>query len=190
MRLFCAVSAQRLSMGVSSRLTSKDRAEVRVWESEDLACDTHNVSQDIPGGRCSCGTYGHDDTGSHARVGTWHMRKQQEANEQGGRRSRPLDVGPEEDGKEVAEMWHKMNGMGDCDIRMVAEGRIIGWSQLVDLGDGSMVQVLGNIRRGTKKKSKERKTNLWDSDEGSGARGSSAEELMANHRREMGNGAH
>ena len=84
-------------------------------------------------------------------------------------RSRPLDVGPEEDGKEVAERWHKMNGMGDCDIRLMAEGRIIGWNQLVDLGDGSMVQVLGNIGRGTKKKkSKKKATNPWVSDEGSG----------------------
>ena len=60
-----------------------------------------------------------------------------------------------------------------------------------------MVQVIGNIRGGTKKKSKKKVTNPWESDEGSGARSSSAEEqfkeldkeeLMENHRRAMGNG--
>ena len=196
-------------MGASSRLTSKDRAEVRVWESENLACDTHHVSQDIPVEHCSCGTYGHDDTRSHARVGTWHREEQQEANEQGrGRlmklvwtmmdgRSSPLDVGPEEEGEKIAERWYKMNVTNDWDIRLMAEGRIIGWNQLVDLEDGSMVQVLGNIWGGTKKKSKKKVTNPWEPDEGSGARSSSAEqqfteldkeELMENHRRAVGNG--
>ena len=90
-------------MGVSSRLTSQDRAEVRVWEEgKKFVCGTHQVSQDTPGR--------HGDTESHARVATWHTTKQQRANEQGGERlmkyvwmmmdgkSRVLDVGPEEDG--------------------------------------------------------------------------------------------
>ena len=86
--------------------------------------------------------------------------------------------------------------MSDCHIRLMAEGRIIGWNLLVDLGDGSMVQVLGNIRRGTKKKCKKKVSNSWESDEGSEARSCSAqeqfeeldkEELMENHRRAMGN---
>ena len=61
-------------------------------------------------------------------------------------KSRPLDVEPEEDGKEVAERWRKMTGMGDCDIRLMAEGRNISWDKLVDLENGSVIQVLANIR--------------------------------------------
>ena len=89
-----------------------------------------------------------------------------------------------------------MAGMGDCDIRLMVEGRNICWDELVDLENGSVIQVLANIRRGMKKKCKKRKTNPWTSDEGSGERSSSAEEqlkeldkqeLMENHRREMGN---
>ena len=68
------------------------------------------------------------------------MAKQQGANEQEGGlmkqvgmimdgRSRLLEVGPEEDGKEVAERWRRMTGMGDCDIRLMAEGKIVGWDQ-------------------------------------------------------------
>ena len=89
-------------MGASSRLLSQDRAEVRVWESEKCVCGTYQDSQDTPGR--------HDDTEIHARVATWHTTKQQRANEQREERlkkqvwmmmdgkSRPLDVGPEEEG--------------------------------------------------------------------------------------------
>ena len=147
---FCASPAQLVSADVRRGLTTKERAKVRVWESEDLASDTRRVLPDIPGGHRMCGTYGHDDTRSHARVKTWHRAKQQGANEQGRRlgkqvwmimegKSRPLDVEVEEEGEEIAERWCKMNGMNDCDIRLMAEGRIIGWNQLVDLGDGAMV---------------------------------------------------
>ena len=180
------------SENVSSRLASQDRAEVRVWESEKCVCGTQQVSQDTPGR--------HGDTESHARVATWHMTKQQRAHGQVWMmmdgKSRPLDVGPEEDGKEVAERWHKMTGKGDCDIRLMVEGRNICWDKLVDLQKGSVIQVLANNRGGMKKKSKKRKTNPWTSDEGSGERSSSAEEqfkeldkqeLMENHKREMGN---
>ena len=90
-----------------------------------------------------------------------------------------------------------MTRMGDCDIRLMAEGRIICWDQMADLENRSVTQVLANIRGGMKKKkSKKRKTNPWVSDEGSGERSSSAEEqfkeldkqeLMENHKREMGN---
>ena len=89
-----------------------------------------------------------------------------------------------------------MTGKGDCDIRLMVEGRNICWDKLVDLQKGSVIQVLANIRGGMKKKSKKRKTNPWTSDEGSGKRSSSAEEqfkeldkqkLMENHKREMEN---
>ena len=30
------------------------------------------------------------------------------------------------EGEKIAERWYKMNGMSDCDIRLMAEGRISG----------------------------------------------------------------
>ena len=117
---FCASPAQRLSADVGCELTTKERVKVRAWESEYLAGDPRRVPQDIPGGHCIFGTYGHDDTRSHARVETWYRAEQQGANEQGrsksGKhvwmmmegRSRPLDAGVEEEGEEIAERWCKI----------------------------------------------------------------------------------
>ena len=108
-----------------------------------------------------------------------------------------LDVGLEEDGKEVSERWHKMTGIGDCDTRSDGGREEHLWGQTGGLGKWvSDFQVLSNIQKGMKKKSNKRKTNPWTSDEGSGEISSSAEEqfkeldkqeLMENHKKEMEN---
>ena len=60
------------------------------------------------------------------------------------------------------------NGMAAGGIRLMAEGRMVGWDDLANLADGTIVQVLGNIRAGMGKKSGKRKEkNPWESD-GSG----------------------
>ena len=39
----------------------------------------------------------------------------------------------------------------------MAEGRMVEWRDLVNLADGTMVQILGNMRGGMGKKSKKKK---------------------------------
>ena len=69
LEIFCAVSAQRPSMGAGSRLVSKDRAKVRVWRVKILSVTLTMFPRTFQK--------------SHARVGTRHNEEQQEANEQG-----------------------------------------------------------------------------------------------------------
>ena len=54
------------------------------------------------------------------------------------------------------------------DVRLMAEGRMVWWDDLVNLVDGTIVQVLVNLRGGMAKKStKKKEKNPWKSD-GSG----------------------
>ena len=83
-------------------------------------------------------------------------------------KSRPLDIGVDEQGRELKERWEKENGMAVGEVRLMAEGRMIGWDDLANLADGTVVQVLGNICGGMGKKSRKKKEkNPWESD-GSG----------------------
>ena len=51
------------------------------------------------------------------------------------------------------------------EVRLMAEGRMVEWEDLVHLADGAMVQVLGNMRDGMGKKSKKKTgKNPWVSD--------------------------
>ena len=121
--------------------------------------------------------------------------------------SRPWDIGVDERG-ELKERCEKENGMAVGEVRLLAEGRMIGWDDLANLADGTIVQVLGNICGGMGKKSRKKKEkNSWESD-GSGvpswaqevpwSDGSSAEEqfeavkedeLMEQFEKDLGSGA-
>ena len=123
-------------------------------------------------------------------------------------KSRPWDFGVEERGTELKERWEKENRVAAGEVRLMAEGRMIGWDDLANLADGTIVQVLGNIRGGMGKKSRKKKEkNPWESD-GSGvpswaqevlwSDGSSAEEqleaikkdeLMEQFEKDLGSGA-
>ena len=51
------------------------------------------------------------------------------------------------------------------EVRLMAEGRMIGWDNLANLTDWTIVQVLGNICGGMGKKSRKKmKKNPWESD--------------------------
>ena len=89
-------------------------------------------------------------------------------------RSRPWDIGEEERGRELKERWEKENGMAAGEVRLMAEGRMVGWEDLANLVDGSAVQVLENVRGGMGKNSRKMKEkNPWESD-GSGVGASSS----------------
>ena len=123
-------------------------------------------------------------------------------------KSRPWDIGVEERGRELKERWEKENGVAAGEVRLMAEGRMVGWDDLANLADGTIVQVLGTIRGGMGKKSRKKKEkNPWESD-GSGvpswaqevpwSDGSSAEEqfeaikkdeLMEQFEKDLGSGA-
>ena len=84
---------------------------------------------------------------------------------------------------------------------MVSGGRVVNSSDIRDLEDGAIVQVMGNVhggmgkRRKKKKKKKKKERNPWESDEGSETKSSAESQfevmdkaaLMAEHRRELGN---
>ena len=40
------------------------------------------------------------------------------------------------------------------EVRLMVEGKMVGWDDLANLADGTIVQVLGNIRGGLGKKSR------------------------------------
>ena len=83
-------------------------------------------------------------------------------------KSRPLDIGVDEQGRELKERWEKENGMAVGEVRLIAEGRMIGRDDLANSASGIIVQVLGKICGGMGKKSRKKKEkNLWESD-GSG----------------------
>ena len=123
-------------------------------------------------------------------------------------KSRPWDIGVDEQGRELKERWEKENGMAAGEVRLMAEGRMIGWDDLANSADGTIVQVLGNICGGMGTKSRKKKEkNSWESD-GSGvpswaqevpwSDGSSAEEqfeaikkdeLMEQFEKDLGSGA-
>ena len=69
-------------------------------------------------------------------------------------KTRPWDIGVEERGRELRERWEKENGMAAGEVRLTAEGRMVEWEDVVNLADGAMVQVLGNMRGRMRKKSK------------------------------------
>ena len=78
-------------------------------------------------------------------------------------KSRQWDIGVEERGRELKERWEKENGMAVGEVRLMAEGRMIGWDDLANLADGTNVQVLGNICGGMGKKSRKKKEkNPWE----------------------------
>ena len=123
-------------------------------------------------------------------------------------KSRPWDIGVEERGRELKERWREESGMAAGEVRLMAEGRMVEWEDLANLVDGTIVQVLGNMRSGMEKKSWKRKEkNSWESD-GSGvpswaqevpwSDGSSAEEqfdavkedeLMEQVEKDLGSGS-
>ena len=98
--------------------------------------------------------------------------------------------------------------MAAGEVRLMAEGRMVGWDELAKLVDGTLVQVLASMRGGMGKKSRKKKEkNPWESD-GSGvpswsqevpwSHGSSAEEqfdaikkdeLMEQVEKDLGSGA-
>ena len=53
-------------------------------------------------------------------------------------RSRPWNIGAEEQGEELRERWSKENA-----VRLMAEGRMIGWNELTKLVDGAVVRRAG-----------------------------------------------
>ena len=51
-------------------------------------------------------------------------------------KSRPWDIGVEERGRELKERWKKENAMAVGEVRLMAEGRMIGWDDLANLRMG------------------------------------------------------
>ena len=49
-------------------------------------------------------------------------------------KSRPWDIGVEERGRELKERWKKENGMAVGEVRLIAEGRMIGWDDCGKFG--------------------------------------------------------
>ena len=73
------------------------------------------------------------------------------------------------------ERCSKKNGMAAEGVRLMVEGRMVGWNDLTNLADGTIVSVLGNMRGGMEKKSRKKKEkNPWESD-GSGVPSSAQE---------------
>ena len=52
-------------------------------------------------------------------------------------RSRSWDIGIEEKGEEITARWCKENGMKDKDVRLVAGGRMVRWTELAFLKEGN-----------------------------------------------------
>ena len=48
-------------------------------------------------------------------------------------KSRPWDIGVEERGRELRERWVKENGMAAEEVRLMVEGRMVGWDDLANL---------------------------------------------------------
>ena len=61
-------------------------------------------------------------------------------------KSRPWDVGVEERGRELKERWRKEKEWRPGEVRLMAEGRMVGWDELAKLVDGTVVQVLASMR--------------------------------------------
>ena len=73
-------------------------------------------------------------------------------------KSRPWDIGAEELGEEMRERdVGKENGMAAEGVRLMAEGRMVGWNELAKLVDEAIAHVLGNMRGGMGKKSRKKK---------------------------------
>ena len=49
-------------------------------------------------------------------------------------KSRPWDIGVEERGIELGVRWEKENGMAAEEVRLMAEGRMVGWDELANFG--------------------------------------------------------
>ena len=60
------------------------------------------------------------------------------------------------DRKKKRERWCTENGMAAEEVRLMAEGRMVGWDDLANLADGATVRVLGDMRGGMGKKSRNR----------------------------------
>ena len=70
--------------------------------------------------------------------------------------------------RELKERWEIENGMAVGEVRLMAEGRVLGWDGLANLADGTIAQASGNICGGMGKKPRKKKEkNPWESD-GSG----------------------
>ena len=63
--------------------------------------------------------------------------------------SRPWDIGVDEQGRELKERWEKENGMAVGEVRLMADGRMIGWDDLANSADGTVEweRSLGRRRR-------------------------------------------
>ena len=78
------------------------------------------------------------------------------------------DIKAAERVRELKERWENENGMVVGEVRLMAEGRVLGWDGLANLADGTIVQVSGNICSGMGKPRKKKEKNPWESD-GSGS---------------------
>ena len=156
-------------MTMSSSGKSK---RLRVWEGEMCARkfsrETQNVfvnkpscvQQGIPGCASLIREAVLEVTRGHSRTHEIRRAMQREENRRNNRcgskqvwmkfdgKSRPWDIGVDERGRELRERWEKENGMAPGEVRLMAEGRMVDWEDLVNLADGAMVQVLGNMRGG------------------------------------------
>ena len=62
-------------------------------------------------------------------------------------KSRPLDIGVDEQGRELTERWEKENGMAVGEVRLMAEGRMIGWDDLENSASGDYCAGFGKNMR-------------------------------------------
>ena len=58
-------------------------------------------------------------------------------------KSRPWDIKAGECVRELKERWENENGMAVGEVRLMAEGRVLGWDGLANLADGTVVQDSG-----------------------------------------------
>ena len=205
---------------------------MRVWESEKCvkrffretcrvpASESLWVEQSIPGYTSLIPEPVQEDSRGHARTHEARRAMQLEGdrwkNGCGTKqlwmmfdgKSRPWDIKAGECVRELKERWENENGMAVGEVRLMAEGRVLGWDGLENLADGTIVQVSGNICGGMGQKPRKKKEkNPWESD-GSGvpswaqevpwSDGSSAEEqfeaikkdeLMEQFEKDLGSGA-
>ena len=138
------------------------------------------VEQSVPGCASLVQEPVQEDSRGHARTHEIRRAEQLEENRRNNGcgskqvwmmfdgKSRPWDVEVEERGRELKERRRKENGMAVGEVRLMVEGRMVGWGDLANLADGTVVQVLGIICGGMGKKSRKKKEkNPWESD-GSG----------------------
>ena len=151
------------------------------WETCSVpASEPLCVEQSIPGCASLIQEPVQEDSRGHARTHEIRRAMQLEENRRNNGcgskqvwmmfdgKSRPWDIGVEERGRELKERWEKEHEMAVGEVRLMAEGGMIGWDDLANLADGTIVQVLGNICGGVGKKSRKKKEkNPWESD-GSG----------------------